>query len=294
MVQFNNLQKLKKAADKSNDISVIAAYYKAYDALTKSSSDDQMRAAEELHQRQEQLREEAKQKREQDLEEAKQRIATMTSTVMGIYESALQRNQSQLGTLFQGPFMQSAVMQNRQQFGFAARPQDLLKDMRQQVQQFGTFRRTLDKLGKRGAPIELIDQLREMGPESQKAIDQLLRMTPGMFNNYVKAFKKGQSDAATAARQDLERQLAQWHRFGKSVAIAIASGLRSENVVLETTLRNMILRMFPGAAGQANMQPQPAPVSKNVEYHWHGEDISSGNIMSQFRKVNFLHRNEWD
>jgi hypothetical protein len=295
--EYKRVQQLKKLAEKTHNIEDIRKFQKAQEDLSAHSESFMMQAAEqrdqyldELHQKElDRLKEEAAQ-RKRNAENAKEAIKSMTDNIMGIYESALQRNRSQLGELFGGPFMQSGQMADRLRFGFRARPTDLLRDVREAAQNFVTFRSSLDRLAAKGAPEELISQLKELGPESQKNIDTLLRMSPGMFANYVKAFKRGQTEAEAAARQDLQAQLDKWARFGKQVALAIARGVRSENVALETELRNMILRMFPGLASQAGATPQTAPQPKTVNFTWNGQVLGKEEIATQMKNGLFAYR----
>ena len=57
--------------------------------------------------------------------------------------------------------------------------------------------------------------------------------------------------------KDVNNQLADWQKHGKRIALAIAAGLRSENVALENALKSLIRRMFP-AVFKAGNKPAKA------------------------------------
>lgn len=311
---FANLEQLRKAAEDSTDPKVIAKYLKAQDALTKKSTDVQMQSATEAVSNAERLRQEdldnaqkasdkATDIAKQNAENAKNALQSITTNLSQFYQNALQENKSAFGQLFNGPFMNSAVMQNRNQFGFGARGKDLVADMFSQVNQFSKFQSSLDKLQQRGAPDELLAQIRELGPEGQKQIDALLKLPQkgqGSLDKFIGFFNKGQKLIEQAANADLDRQIKKWESFGKKVARAIMQGISSETPGMEDKIYNRVLGMFPGLKGQAHATPRGAPaagankqypvVHKTVHYNL-PEHLAATSLPSQLKAAYFFERN---
>ncbi|HEY1248259.1 MAG TPA: phage tail tape measure protein [Nitrososphaera sp.] len=277
---LRNIDRLTRIAQKAPTIAnwdaVIAAQKNADKVLTqdqqnmgqniiqseKSLQQERLQAAKDAAAKLKKIRDKERddnkrrfEQEKQQQQQAQQSVKSLVSNVMGIYQNALQTYQGQLGTLFEGPFMQSAVMQNRQQFGFAARPQDLLKDMQESVGHFRRFQNTVGRLRRRGAPEELISQIQQLGPAAQGQLDDLLKLSSPDLQKYFKIFQTGQNLAQAAAQRDLNAQLEKWKKFGKNVALAIALGIRSENVALENSMKEMLRGMFPGLFKKAETKP---------------------------------------
>lgn len=298
--RFAELERLRKAAENSTDPKVIEEYYKAQEQLSRNASNSQMRAAEEaasnaerLHGEEMDRRKEAAAEAKRQLEEAKGNLRTAVSTVMGAYQEMQQTNQQAFGTLFSGPFINSAVAQNRLQHGFGLRKSDLMRDITMQVQGFKQWRNMLTQLQTRGAPQEFIDQVRQMGPEAQDELRKLLTMNTNEFNNYMNQFRQGQKLVEQATRQDLNRELKRWQTFGQNVARAIVLGIRSQDAALENSMRNLVLRMFPGLGTAAGARPQTlpstsGPIMNNTIYAADGVDLEK-----KLKDVMFYFRNQF-
>jgi TP901 family phage tail tape measure protein len=301
--QISKAQKALADAQFGDQASIAENYYSALDALEKSHTST---ADKEAKKRKKIIDDEFKKqlKRQQD---AQSTMKSVTSNLMQISQAAFQQYQSDLGTIFQGPWMTGSIMGRRQQFGFSARPEDLLTDMRMSVQHAEKFQGSLERLRKRGAPDELVSQIRQLGPEAQKQLDTLLQQKPEVFAKYVKWFKRGQHDAQVAAQRDLQAELKKWRAHGRAVALAIAAGLRDENVALQMSLSKMVARMFPGTHALATTRPtrrgariathggtKPTTTVHNhhtTNYNIHPSQKGES-WQSMLRRANFQHRNK--
>jgi hypothetical protein len=259
----------------------------------KDAADKRKQIEKDAHDKILQLQKDQAEKAKQIRDQAIQDIKSSTQTIMGIYNDALQQYQGYLGTIFQGPFVNSALIQNRQQFGFALRPSDILNDMKLSVGHAENFTKSLDRLRRRGAPQELVNQIAQLGPDAQNQLNIIGRMSGAQFREWVKLFKRGQQDAKTYADRVMKDRLKQWMKFGKSVALAIAEGIKSENPALENALENTIRRMFPGLANKARTGTRsgiPYHVGETVHYH-----ISAGSEgmgwESALRRAHFQQKN---
>jgi hypothetical protein len=271
-------------ADKSNQDKRVQA--------AKDAADKRKQIAKDEAAKVKQIQQDAAQKQKQLQDTATQNIKSSTSTVMGIYQDAVQQYQGYLGTIFQGPFSQSAIMQNRSQFGFGARPQDLVKDAKEAVGHAERFQSSLDKLHKRGAPSALVQQIAQLGPEAQAQLDVIGRMSDAQFKAWVGYFRRGQADAKAQAKKDLDSRLKEWLKFGKHVALAIAQGIKSEDVALENSMEALIRKIFPGLSSIAGNAPKPHKVQgvtggrhMTVLPGAHPGLIQAGNIDLLHRKI---------
>lgn len=173
----------------------------------------------------------------QAYENMQQKIGSAVDNLAQIYDRLEQENEQALGSLFQGPTMQGIfgdvfrqINDQLRQFGIQIPvPFDLLqRDMDQQLTYFRRWRSDLDKLMSRGAPLEMINQIRALGPEAIPLIEGLLGANPKQFKKYVKDFKTGQKLIKQAAKADMDAQLKDWERHGKNIAWQIISGLASD------------------------------------------------------------------
>jgi hypothetical protein len=300
-----NIRKMNKELAKHPSIALSAKISAAEKALTKAQYGDQQTIAEnyyaakdalektstktvesEAKKRKKLIDEEYKKqlKRQQD---AQSTMKSVMSNLMQISQTAFQQYQSDLGTIFQGPWMTGSIMGRRQQFGFSARPKDLLTDMRMSVQHAEKFQGSLSKLRKRGAPDELVSQIRQLGPEAQKQLDVLLQQSPAMFAKYVKWFKRGQHDAHVAAMAELKSELKKWRSHGRAVALAIAAGMRDEDVALQMAMKKMIAKLFPGTHMLATTKPTRAGAAAAVDSRGGASGKGKGNYVVHDNRVTY-------
>lgn len=173
--------------------------------------------------------------------------ATFQDVLQGLqsmFDNFLQQEQQNFGELFQGPWMQSPMYQTMQQWGHRTRGADVTKDLRQQIGQYRSFNRLLAQLARRGAPQALIDQLRQLGPAAIAQVRALASMTAPELRNYFRMFRTAQRLIHQQTMRDLNRQLKDYMKYGKNIAMQIVAGLKSENQSLEKALTAMIKRVF--------------------------------------------------
>ena len=136
-----------------------------------------------------------------------------------------------------------ALQKRLEEFRFT--PEEMLSDMRRQTQAFIKYNRTIDALRKKGAPEELINQLKELGPEALPALQTLLKMPPDMWDAYIKSFNKGQKAIDKESKKQLAQELKKFKQRGVSIAQAINEGITSQDSKLQASLQAMVLKMFP-------------------------------------------------
>lgn len=306
LLAYQNLLDKFQKASKGNQYSAAMEYLSALEAMWSGSEKTAKKHAKNLEKIQKEYERRARQHRKQEAQQAKQDIKSATSGIMQIYQESLQQYQGYLGTLFQGPFMSSAIMQNRSQFGFGARPQDLVRDMKESVGHARRFQHSLNRLRTRTAGVggvtvadELTKQIAALGPEAQSKLDVIGKMSGKQFKEWVGYFQRGQQDAKIQANKDLQARLKEWMKFGKNVALAIASGVKSEDVALENALRSLIERMFPGLKARATLPPKgrgkggmnlPGHVGETVNYHIHPSHDGKG-WKADLKRAHFQQKN---
>lgn len=190
----------------------------------------------------------------QDATQSTQRLAQTTkvsmqdvvNSVTQMYQQLLQQNQTNFGTLFQGPFIQSPQMQNYLQYGGKLTGPQLTKDLQSQIGQFRNFNRLLANLQRRGAPAELISQLRAMGPQAIDQIRALTRMSGPELQRYFGLFKKAQQEIHKQTMHDLNRQLHDYLRYGRNIGKQMAAGIRQEAPAITKAIEAMVRRAFGG------------------------------------------------
>lgn len=100
---------------------------------------------------------------------------------------------------------------------------DLATDMKRAFSQLKAFDRALDTIAKRGAPMALVDQLRELGVEGLKYIGMLANAGQKEFSKFVRYWKKSmkliKEDARAAFQAAVkEAKKANWKRIGQELS----------------------------------------------------------------------------
>lgn len=189
----------------------------------------------EGQQRQQQIAEARANAVKQAMDNMNQKIETAVNNLAGIYDKFEQINKSAF-SFFQGPTMQgmlgnlfSGLNDMLRQFGvqipvpFAI----LRQDLDQQMAYFKRWRQGLNKLLARGASVEFVQEIQQMGPNAIPLIEGLLGASPKQFKKYVGDTKKIGTLVSKAAKQDMDKQLADWLKHGKNIAHQLVMGLSS-------------------------------------------------------------------
>lgn len=257
VAEERNVLRLERLAKKTKTIAAWKTYYAAVAKLSKDATDSQLQAVQRLF---EEIPKAAEKSADQTAKKLREKYQQVLQNLESTYSTFYSKNQNLFGQLFQGPYTQSAVVQNRLQFGAGPtanlNKNDLLKDLRSQVRRFSSIQRTIGRLRGRGLPSALLDQIQQLGPEeAQKMLRLINRMTPRQINEYSRLWRQGQKEVHDATMRDVRNQLKEWRRHGRRIGLAIAAGLRDENTALESSLRNLITKMFPELAGKNTKTP---------------------------------------
>jgi TP901 family phage tail tape measure protein len=128
-------------------------------------------------------------------------------------------------------------------------PRELSADLRSQVHAFETWQRHLRQLQRRGAPRELINQLRQLGPGYDNMLKGLLGMNRRQFANYVRLFTRGQREIQKAALEQTREQLKAYRKYGRNIANAIAAGIQDEAPSVTRALTRLTRQTLGTRAG---------------------------------------------
>jgi hypothetical protein len=239
--------------------------------------------------------------------------------VMSMYNTFLGQEQSAMGELFSGPFVNTPRVQNRLQWGGMLTGKDLLKDEMASLSRFHAFHAQLNQLRGKGAPAELIKELMAKGPDGvmrtdafgrqrKSLIQELIGLSPADRKKYFDGIRAQTKATQNAALADLKDQLKIYRQHGRNIAIAIVAGLRDENVAMTNAITGMIKNMFPGlpvgntgAGGKPGHKapphiPHPAASGKTGDQHTHyhvtvpGKDAS---IKTQLKHAHFVNKNRY-
>jgi hypothetical protein len=194
----------------------------------------------------------ATQANQQVAQSAKATFQDVVNSVTNMYQQLLQQNQTAFGTLFQGPFIQSPQMQNFAQWGGRLTGQDLTKDLQSQIGQFRNFNRLLTQLQRRGAPQELINQLRALGPQAIQQIRALTQMSGPELRRYFNLFQEGQKAIHQQTMRQLNRQLRDYLKYGRNIALQMIAGIRQEAPGITRAIERAVRRAFGNMGGNAN------------------------------------------
>jgi TP901 family phage tail tape measure protein len=147
----------------------------------------------------------------------------MQSAFTTIHDEAVQN----FGSLFQGTDLQTKI-----DWGAKLNITDLTSDLQKQDTTFRTFNHNLNTLTRHHAPKGLIDQLRALGPSANTELEALNGATKKQLKTYFKLFDTSQRDINKATNTAFNSQRKQWLSHGRSMAVGIMLGLKSEQPAL--------------------------------------------------------------
>jgi hypothetical protein len=262
-------------ANRQRALQATNRYLAAKKALESSADKDRVTAAEKVSSAITKVDKQRLAKQKDDLKSAVDNIGQM-------YQDLLQQNQQQLGTLFQGPFLQSPMQQAMREWGVQMKPGDLLRDLRSQVFAFRRFHGTLNRLAARGAPAQLIQQLQQLGPEALPQIQLLTKMAPRQWREYIAVYQQGQDLVKRQTMRDLRAQLHLYRTYGKNIGRQIVLGLRDQSAPMRSEIRSLVLSMFPelrpGSGRQRQRGGQQQRQGQGNHYHHHEHDHTNINV----------------
>lgn len=267
LAEGKKVARLRKLAEKEKTFAAWKAYYSALNKLQNRATDSQLQAVQQLFDTTVSAAKKTTDKAKAEAKKMQDIYKDVLANVKQSYDSFLQQNQSAFGTLFSGPYMKNAITQDRLAWGQKLKPYELIKDLRQQVNAFAKYRKDIATLQKRGLPKSLIDEIMKLGPEQAgQQIALLKKMTPAQIAEYKALWNKGQADIHKATMRDLNKQINDWRKHGRRIALAIARGLRDENVALQAALKSMIEKAFPGLkTPNGGNNDKPAGVHSSIK-----------------------------
>jgi hypothetical protein len=250
MTSVRNINKLYREATKHPSPAAWKAYYAALNVLQQNATQLQMQVAQQYLNTDVANTKKAAKDKEKTVKESVQKAQAIytnaAQSLQSMYQSLFQRNESAMGQLFSGPFVQSPRTQNRLQWGQKLTGKDLLKDIKSQVSQFRQWRRVLRQLRAKGAPFELLQQIEAAGPSTLPEVRALLELNKADTRDYFKMFRVERGLIEVATQQDLKLQLGHYRKFGSNIALAILQGLRDEKTPMLNYFKNLVRDMFPG------------------------------------------------
>ena len=167
--------------------------------------DKQRKANEAAKKAREKLAQERKKGIQQALDDTKKAAAAAKAqrdTIQQAVDSARQA----FGDLFTGSYLNPSTAQQKQALGApnpAANARSLVKDLQSQLSAFRSFNRDLSTLAKRGAPPELISELRSQGLAAAPQIHALATAGKGTLGQYEKLFSQKEALIAKTAKATL-------------------------------------------------------------------------------------------
>lgn len=163
------------------------------------------------------------------------------------YDQFLQANESAMGQLFSGPWLNSETFNLAEEWGITPAIQDLNRDLKEQIKSFNSWQGALKSIGARGAPADLVKMLEGLGPDAVDKLEVLRKASPKMFAQFVSLWKQRQNAVKRETQIDFNAQLAQWNKYGKDIAFEIIAGLRGENTTLRDGFQKYITDNFSGS-----------------------------------------------
>lgn len=116
----------------------------------------------------------------------------------------------------------------------------LLQNLNSQVVQMEQFYTGLEKLAERGAGMDLVEEIRQMGPKAKDQLDALLNMSDGKLEQYARLYGEKQKLASDTATEELagflretEEKIAEGNRqlkqlndeYGPKIGLSLMDGM---------------------------------------------------------------------
>jgi TP901 family phage tail tape measure protein len=189
---------------------------------------------------------------------AKKQQVTFEQVLSGLqnmYQQFLTQEQSAMGQLFQGPFMQH---QDKFQWGGKVTAFDENRDIASQIKQFKDFHGLINRIRERGAPPELVAQLTALGPQAIDQIRAMARMSDPEIKKYFTLFRTSQKLIHDQTMADMRQQLADYRKYGRTAALQIIAGFQSADQGLTKALTRIIRNAFGKIPTEAQLAAQDA------------------------------------
>lgn len=181
----------------------------------------------------------------------KRNVQTVTQEVRSaletMYKELEQSNQTVMGSIFGGRWLNSDKFKYFEQFGIGPKMGDLIKDAQMQGADFATSQKVFNKLRKRGISEAFLQDLKNMGPEGFKYIKALLNGSDKQLKKYVAIINRNKKAVDEATKKDFKRKVADWQKHGGDLAEGLANGFDIKKGIMYDTITNAITHAFSGA-----------------------------------------------
>lgn len=132
------------------------------------------------------------------------------------------------------------------QFIRGTTPDEVLANLRKQIEGFNKWQGTLTALAKRGVPLEVIMQLRELGPEAEPFLETLVSMTDDQLKEWIGLWGDAQEAITAATKAQFTQQLAMWRTHGQNVALQLIAGVMDEQDLLLAFFTDLFKNLLAG------------------------------------------------
>lgn len=166
------------------------------------------------HKKQNTARKKARDDALKALNERETHLKDQIKTIQGEFKGAVETARQGIGELFTGPVLNPSDDDRRRILGAPDKRVDvksLTADLRAQTAQFAANQRNLATLAKRGAPKQLLDELRGKGLDAAPEIAALAKAKPAQLKAFFKAFGAREQLAIRTARTTMHSRLVTLH-----------------------------------------------------------------------------------
>lgn len=128
--------------------------------------------------------------------------------------------------------------------------QDVINDIQGQISNWQDYTATLEALKNRGLPLELVQQLSQMGPQALPYLQALNTMTQAQLltdpNSFVNLWKQSHVLIDQATNEMMNNQLTMWYSHGANIASALIAGVASEQQALLDFFNKLFINLLQG------------------------------------------------
>jgi len=158
-------------------------------------------------------------------------------------QSMIQERKDTLKDQF-GEMFSSDIIQQARDWGTKLTSADLFKDLTQRRSALLKFQRGIGRLRRRGISFGLAEELRQLGPESQDAIDALSHMTGRQLRRYSRLWGDTNGRINRMAVNQSKATLKHYRAQGANVALGFMRGMESMRPSLVRYFRKVFLDLY--------------------------------------------------
>lgn len=124
--------------------------------------------------------------------------------------------------------------------------EEVVASIQKQIAAWNEYQGLLQNLVNQGVPLELVQQLQQMGPEAVPYLRALVNNTSGQLGAFVQAWRTAHDAINTATNVMMNTQLQIWYTHGANIAAQIIAGVASEQDALLAFFRNLFSGLLTG------------------------------------------------